>query len=110
MIFRQIWVPGWENRGSAATAVAPASHGAGAHANHDPVASGGAERRACAVRSGCGGSTGGNSWKHFELAPWASRRRRDLLELMDRLEPPTIAELSQAIEQEGGGSVRRRGD
>jgi hypothetical protein len=32
----------------------------------------------------------------FRLAPWASRRRRDLLELMDRLNP-TIAELSQAI-------------
>ena len=36
----------------------------------------------------------------FRLAPWASRRRRDLLELLDRLNP-TIVELSQAIEQEG---------
>ena len=35
----------------------------------------------------------------FHLAPWASRRRRDLLELMDRLNP-TIAELTQTIEQE----------
>src|SRR5437870_3296376 len=35
----------------------------------------------------------------FPLAPWASRRRRDLLELLDRL-TPTIAELTQAIEQE----------
>src|ERR1700726_1409644 len=35
----------------------------------------------------------------FALAPWASRRRRDLLELLDRLNP-SIAELSQAIEQE----------
>src|SRR6202166_852069 len=35
----------------------------------------------------------------FPLAPWASRRRRDLLEVLDRLNP-TIAELSQAIEQE----------
>jgi len=35
----------------------------------------------------------------FQLGPWASRRRRDLLELLDRLSP-TIAELSQAIEQE----------
>jgi transposase len=33
------------------------------------------------------------------LAPWASRRRRDLLELMDRLNP-TIAELTQAVEHE----------
>jgi transposase len=35
----------------------------------------------------------------FRLAPWASRRRHDLLELLDRLNP-TIAELTQAIEQE----------
>jgi transposase len=35
----------------------------------------------------------------FRLAPWSSRRRCDLLELLDRLNP-TIAELSQAIEQE----------
>src|SRR6202165_4674054 len=35
----------------------------------------------------------------FRLAPWASRRRHDLLELLDRLNP-TIAALSQAIEQE----------
>ena len=33
------------------------------------------------------------------LAPWTSRRRRELLQLLDRLNP-TIAELSQAIEQE----------
>lgn len=33
------------------------------------------------------------------MAPWASRRRRDLLELLDRLNP-TITELTQAIEQE----------
>src|SRR2546422_6942441 len=35
----------------------------------------------------------------FRLAPWASRRRHDLLEMLDRL-TPTIAELTQAIEQE----------
>ena len=35
----------------------------------------------------------------FPLAPWASRRRHDLLELLDRLNP-TIAELSQAVEQQ----------
>ena len=33
------------------------------------------------------------------LAPWASRRRQDLVELLDRLNP-TIAELTTAIEQE----------
>ena len=35
----------------------------------------------------------------FRLAPWASRRRCDLLQLLDQLNP-TITELSQAIEQE----------
>lgn len=35
----------------------------------------------------------------FELAPWAKRRRHDLLELLDRLDPK-IAQLTQAIEQE----------
>jgi Transposase len=35
----------------------------------------------------------------FALAPWASRRRRELLELLDQL-TPTIAELTQAIEKE----------
>ena len=35
----------------------------------------------------------------FPLAPWASRRRRELLELLARLNP-TIAELSQAVERE----------
>jgi transposase len=33
------------------------------------------------------------------LAPWASRRRRDLLELLDRLNP-IIEELTAAVEQE----------
>jgi transposase len=33
------------------------------------------------------------------LLPWASRRRSDLLQLLDRLSP-TIAELTQAVEQE----------
>src|SRR5215471_1174994 len=35
----------------------------------------------------------------LRLMPWASRRRKDLLEFLDRLNP-TIAELSQAVEQE----------
>jgi transposase len=35
----------------------------------------------------------------IRLAPWANRRRHDLLELLDRLNP-TIAELTEAVEQE----------
>jgi transposase len=47
----------------------------------------------------------------FQLAPWANRRRSDLLELLDRLNP-TIAELSQAVGQEvedSSGNRRRLG-
>ena len=84
--------------GSAATAVAPASHGAGAHADHESVASGSAERRT-ALQEAVVAGHGRQQLESFRLAPWASRRRRDLLELMDRLNP-TIAELTQAIEQE----------
>ena len=36
---------------------------------------------------------------YYHLLPWASRRRSDLLQLLDRLSP-TIAELTQAIQQE----------
>src|SRR6266513_3894321 len=43
--------------------------------------------------------SGREQLESFLLAPWASRRRHDLLELLDRLSP-TIAELTQAIEQE----------
>ncbi len=35
----------------------------------------------------------------FQLAPWASRRRQDLAELLDRMNP-TIEELTTAVEQE----------
>jgi len=43
--------------------------------------------------------TGRKQLESFPLGPWASRRRQDLLELLDRL-TPTIAELTQAIERE----------
>ena len=43
----------------------------------------------------------------FRLAPWASRRRQDLLELLDRLSP-TIGELNQAVEQEAEKSPAAR--
>jgi hypothetical protein len=40
------------------------------------------------------------------LAPWASRRRQDLLELLERIHP-TITELTQAIEDEAEKCPRR---
>ena len=46
-----------------------------------------------------GGERGRQQLESFPLAMWGSRRRHDLLELLDRLNP-TIAELTQAIEAE----------
>src|ERR1700720_4077213 len=43
--------------------------------------------------------TGREKREAYRLAPWASRRREDLLKLLDGLNP-TIAELTQAIQQE----------
>ena len=51
--------------------------------------------------------TGRQQLALLRLAPWASRRRHDLLELLDRLNP-TIAELSQAIEQEAAKCAEAR--
>jgi transposase len=45
------------------------------------------------------GERGRQQLESIGLAPWATRRRRDLLELLDRL-TPTIAELTKQIEQE----------
>src|SRR5512133_3071957 len=44
-------------------------------------------------------ASGRQQLESLPLAPWAKRRRGELLELLDRLNP-TIAELSQAIERE----------
>jgi len=52
--------------------------------------------KACTVKSGCGGKVGARTWSP---SSWRRGRGRELLELLDRLNP-TIAELSQAVEQE----------
>jgi transposase len=96
--FPQIWVPSWENRDlrqllwhrhrmvQARTRIMN-------------------QLQAVALNEGLGckkrlwRERGRQQLESFRLAPWASRRRCDLLELLDRLNP-TIAELSQAIEQE----------
>lgn len=96
--FRQIWVPSWENRDlrqllwhrhrmvQARTRIMN-------------------QLQAVALNEGLRSKkrlwrdAGREQLESFPLAPWASRRRRDLLELLDRL-TPTIAELTQAIEQE----------
>jgi hypothetical protein len=80
------------------TAVASPPHGASAHVHHESAKSGGMERRLTRQKE-LWREQGREQLKSFRLAPWASRRRQDLLVLLDRVDP-TIAELSQAIEQE----------
>ena len=96
--FPQIWVPSWENRDlrqllwhrhrmvQARTRIMN-------------------QLQAVALNEGLGcrkklwREAGRKQLEAFRLAPWASRRREDLLKLLDGLNP-TIAELTQAIERE----------
>src|SRR6202023_412584 len=96
--FPQIWVPSWENRdlrqllwhrNRMVQARTRIMNQLQAVALNECLRS---KKRLWRAR-------GRQQLESFQLAPWASRRRRDLLELMDRLNP-TIAELSQAIERE----------
>jgi transposase len=50
-------------------------------------------------KKGLWSEQGRSQLEKIQLAPWASRRRQDLLELLDRMNP-TIAELTAAVEQE----------
>src|SRR5246127_5461101 len=96
--FRQIWVPSWENRDlrqllwhrhrmvQARTRIMNQLQAVALN-----------EGLRCKKR--LWREAGREQLESFRLAPWASRRRRDLLGLLDRL-TPTIAELTQAIEQE----------
>src|SRR5882724_3087179 len=95
--FPQIWVPSWENRDlrqllwhrhrmvQARTRLMNQLQGVALN-----------EGLRCKKR--LWREAGREQLESFPLAPWASRRRHDLLELLDRL-TPTIAELTQAIEQ-----------
>src|SRR5499426_4229248 len=96
--FPQIWVPSWENRDlrqllwhrhrmvQARTRIMN-------------------QLQAVALNEGLRskkrlwGEQGREQRAAFRLAPWASRRRQDVLELLDRLNP-TIGELTKAVEQE----------
>jgi transposase len=96
--FPRIWVPSWENRDlrqllwhrhrmvQARTRVMNQLQAVALN-----------EGLHCKKRLWRGG--GRQKLEAFPLAPWASRRRRELLELLDRLNP-AIAELNQAVEQE----------
>jgi transposase len=97
-LFPQIWVPSWENRDLRQLLW---------HRHRMVQARTRIMNQLQAVALNEGLRSKKRLWRErgreqlesFRLAPWASRRRRDLLELLDRLNP-TIAELSQAIEQE----------
>jgi transposase len=96
--FRQIWVPNWENRDlrqllwhrhrmvQARTRIMNQLQAV-------------ALNEGLRCKKGLWREAGRKQLESFSLAPWASRRRRDLLELLDRL-TPTISELTQAIEEE----------
>jgi len=50
-------------------------------------------------KKGLWGKQGRAQLESFLLAPWATRRRQDLLELLDRLKP-IIADLNTAVQEE----------
>jgi len=96
--FPQIWVPSWENRDLRQLLW----HRHGMVQARTRIIN---QLQAVALNEGLRCKKrlwrehGREQLESFRLARWASRRRGDLLELMDRLNP-TIAELTQAIEQE----------
>ncbi len=84
--------------GSAATALASASAGADAHADHEPAAGPGDERRTAAEEKAVERARTSPAGK-TSVSCLISRRRKDLLELLDRMNP-TIGELTRAAAQE----------
>jgi transposase len=106
MIFPQIWVPSWENRDMRQLLW---------HQHQMVQARTRIMNQLQAIALNEGLRCKKNLWreqgreqlKALRLAPWASRRREDLLELLDRLNP-TIAELTQAIEREAEKSSQVR--
>lgn len=94
----QIWVPRWENRDlrqllwhrhrlvQMRTRVVNQLHAVALNE--------GLQRKKSLWRS-----SGRTELESLVLAPWANRRRQDLLVLLDQLEP-AIAELTRAVEQE----------
>jgi transposase len=94
--FSQIWVPSWENRDLRQLLWHRMVQARTRMMN---------QLQAVALNEGLRSKkrlwreAGREQLEAFRLAPWASQRRGDLLELLDQLSP-TIAKLTQAIEQE----------
>src|SRR5215467_4606326 len=55
--------------------------------------------KAYGASAGCGRKRDGRQLESLRLPPWTTRRRQELLELLDGFDP-SIDQLSQAIEQE----------
>jgi len=79
-------------------AVASASAGADADADHESVAAV-AMNEGVRRKKALWSKSRRAQLESLPLARWAARRRQDLLELLDRLNP-TIEELSAVVEQE----------
>ena len=96
--FPKIWVPSWENR-DLRQLLWHRHHMVQARTRIMNQLQAVALNEGLRCKKRLWRDAGREQLESFALAPWASRRRRDLLELLDQL-TPTIAELTQAIEQE----------
>ena len=96
--FPQIWVPSWENR-DLRQLLWHRHRMVQARTRMMNQLQAVALNEGLRAKKRLWGEAGRAQLEAFKLAPWASQRRSDLLELLDRLNP-TIAELSQAIEKE----------
>ncbi len=94
--FPRVWNTKSGESGSAPAAWASASAGADTDAGHESMAGRGSERRSAAQEGAMEPARAGTVGI---VSAWATRRRRDLLELVDRLSP-RIDALSRAIAQE----------
>ena len=96
--FPQIWVPGWENR-DLRQLLWHRHRMVQARTRMMNQLQAVALNEGLCCKKKLWRDAGREQLEAIRLAPWASRRRRDLLELLDRLSP-TIAGLTQAIEKE----------
>src|SRR6202049_538161 len=96
--FPQIWVPSWENR-DLRQLLWPRHRMVQARTRIMNQLQAVALNEGLPCKKRLWREAGREQLEAFPSPPWASRRRRDLLELLDRLSP-TIAELTQTIEQE----------
>jgi transposase len=96
--FPQIWVPSWENR-DLRQLLWHRHRMVQARTRMMNQLQAVALNEGLRAKKRLWGEAGRAQLEAFKLAPWASQRRSDLLELLDRLNP-TIGKLTQAIDRE----------